>query len=198
MHKVALEKPSFSLRAANFFGVLGYITLLIEWVWAICLLAYPMIKSGNLDWIMPAQSPTPSPVATPAPANGATMVIGIVITIICICITVYALYTMPKTVGKAGAHLTHKAADSIVPAITHHKQVTKKNRLKITFRAIIGVKLAAIVLPVMAVIIVPTFAVLSKDIVLLSTFFIASWALFHFAIQVAITKLAKLNPDEVW
>lgn len=198
MHKVALEKPTLALKAANFFGVFGYISLLIEWVLLICIIAYPAIKNGSLNWIMPAKNPTPAPIINPAPANDVTMLVGIIITVICLGIAVYAIYTIPRSIGKVGAKITHNAAATVVPALTHHRKITKKSRLKLTLRTVTVIKLTMLILPLAVVLVVPSFTALSKDVVMLTTLFMASWALFNFTIQLTLTKFAKLNPDQVW
>lgn len=198
MHKVALGKSSFSLKAANFFGVFGYISLLLEWTWVVALLAYPAIKDGSLDWIMPEKNPNPSLVMAPIQANNVTVLVSIIVTVACLGIVAYVLYNMPKTIGRVGAKLTHGAADSVVPALTHHRKITKKARLKLTFRTIIAVKCIAILLPVLVVVMAPSFAYLEKSIAIIVTVYLASWALFDFAVQFVITKLAKLNSSQVW
>lgn len=198
MHKVALKKPTFAQNTANVFGVLGYISLLIEWVWLACIVAYPVVKDGRLDWLMPTSNPESVTMFAPAPPSAAAMIIGIVVTILCLGVVLYSLYTLPRSIGKVGAKITHAAADSVLPVLTHRRKITKKLRRKLTLRTITTIKFLLLIAPVLIVFIVPSFSALSKDIVTFTTAFLAAWAFVYFLVQLAITQIAKLSPDHIW
>lgn len=192
------QHKTFATNVANAFGFLGYLSLLLEWVLAICIIAYPFVQNGGLDWIVPAHNPEPTPTMVPIPASPLTLVVGIVATIVSLGIMVYAIYKLPQAVGKTGAKVTHKAARVIAPVITKHRKLPKKALRLLTFRTVIAIKVIAALLPLAVVVAVPTFLVLSKDIVVVITTFFAGVALVNFCIQYGLTKLKSVDTTAIW
>lgn len=192
------QHRTFATNVANTFGFLGYLSLLLEWVLVICIIAYPFVQNGGLDWIVPAHNPEPTPTMAPIPASPLTLVVGIVATIVSLGIMVYAIYKLPQAVGKTGAKVTHKAAHVIAPVITKHRKLPKKALRLLTFRTVIAIKVITALLPVMVVVAIPTFLVLPKNIVVVITTFFAGVALVNFCIQYGLTKLKSVDTTAIW
>ena len=199
MHKVNFEKPSIALKFANFFGVFGYLFTFLAWLWAGGLVAYPLFESGKLDYLLPdtttTHSPTPTTLQIP---QEVTLIIGIIVTIVCFGIMIYALYSLPRTIGKTGSTVTHNAARALVPVVTQKKKVSKKKARTLTSRITNTIKILLIVIPVLVVLLIPEFSALQKNVVLATTAILSVLALFNFGIQLIIAKASKLNPDQIW
>lgn len=196
MHKVALKKPPLALKFANFFGSLGYVSLLFEWMWTFGLSLYPAAK--YFEFLLPDKSPLPTPEPYFTANSTVALVVGGIITIICLGLVAYALYAVPRSIAQTGARATVVAARTVMPALTHHRPVSKKAKKRLTFLVVTYIKVAAIALPLMVYLFVPEFTMLSKQIVGIVAVFFAAWAAVNFGVQLSITKLAKLNSDLVW
>ncbi len=162
------------------------------------MLLYPLIQQGTFRWLMPAQPAQPAPVVAPAAVTPLTILIAALVTVACLALAAYALYKLPSQIGKAGARATHSAAQVIVPAVTHHKPISKKTWRRLSYQVTTALKLVAIILPLATCIIVPEFSALQKDVVVITTIFFAAWAVFDFALQFIITRLQQLDTTKVW
>lgn len=196
MHKVALQKPPLSLKVANFFGTLGYLTLLFEWFWVFGLLLYPSLK--NIPLLLPEKAPQTqhAPLFSINPTLGLT--IGAIVTVLCVVMVIYALYTVPRGIAKTSSRVTRQAVAVVIPTIVHHKPISKKESRRLTFTAMIIIKIAAITVPLVGCLVTPVVSGLSQQIVAITALFFAFWVVFHFGIQLAITKIAKLNTEQIW
>lgn len=199
MHKVNLKKPSITLKFANFFGAFGYLFTIINWLWIVGLATYPLIQSGSLDCFIPQNTaPAPPVTTTPLIPQQVALTIGIIVTLICFGIILYALYALPRTIGRTSAKLTHSTTKALVPVITQGKKVGKKEKRAIAFKISSGIKVAAATLPVLVAFLIPDFEALAKDVVTASTLITFAFAIFNFGTQWIIAKAAKLNTDQIW
>lgn len=201
MHSVDTKKTPLLLKVANFFGAFGYISVLLEWAWVIGIIVYPFIVNGSLNWLTnPTAEPQPIPEQTMRlqidPTAG--IIIGVIVTIICIALVVYALFMIPKTLGRGSAAVTRSAAHVLVPAMTHQKHTTKKSLQRLTSRVMTGIKLTAISLPVVASYMVAVPNTLSREIIIICTLFFGGWSLFNFIVQYIVAKSAQLDFDLIW
>lgn len=199
MHKVALQKPPFALKLANFFGAFGYIAILLEWMWLGLIALYPLLQAGRFDFLLPNTAPIPhTPVATPTEQSAAMIIIGIVVTVVCIAITIYALITMPRTIGKTGKAVTTGAVAAIIPRLTHHKKISTKSRRRLTFRLTVMLKSIALIVPLIIVAILPPSSILAKEIAVYACGILAAWGLFNFGVQIALALGCKLDTGKLW
>lgn len=198
MHKVGQQKPPIAQKIANFFGAMGYLSLLLEWFWVVGLLLQPLIVSGTFNWLItpPTAPQTPQPTYSIDPTIG--LIIGIVTTVLCLAVTVYALYFIPRSVGKTGAAVTQLAAKNIAPAITHHKPISKKRAKRLSYQIVTALKFILIALPLFVAFCIPQFAVFTKNIVLTVTLFCAALAVVNFCAQLLVVKVRRLNTDTIW
>lgn len=198
MHKVALKKPPLALKFANLFGAFGYMSLFLEWLWVFTLIFYPLAK--HLNFMLPSKAPIQH--AAPAPlftANATlSLVIGGIVAVACLALVIYGLYSVPRDLAKASSRATHQVARAVLPAITHHKPLSKKQTRRLTYATMNWLKLAAILLPLLAYTVAPGFPVLSKPVVGVIACFFASWAVVWFGIQLTIAKVTHCDTSAVW
>lgn len=198
MHKVSLDKKQpVTLKIANFFGALGYLSLLLEWLWVFGLLLYPQVK--NLSFILPDSAPAqkPQPSLTTIDSTFA-LIIGTVVTMLCLLLIIYTIYRVPREIAKTSSRAAHVAASTVIPSLTRHKHISKKESKRLTFAVVSYLKAAAIILPLLVCVIIPDTLTLSKQIISIVAVFIAAWAIADFGIQLAFAKIAKLDTSKIW
>lgn len=196
MHKVLLEKPPVALKIANFFGAFGYMSLMLEWLWVFGLLLYPYII--NINFMLPDNTPEAPPTPPAAIDSTLALVLGAVVTVLCLAVAVYALYSVPRSIAKTGARAARLTANTVIPTMTHHRHVSKKESKRLTFAVVCYLKAAAIAIPLFACFIMPDTLPLSKQIVNIIAVFFAAWTTINFGVQFAIAKFAALNTDQIW
>lgn len=194
-----MKKPTTRYVAvANLFGTLGYLSVLLQWSWAGLLLIYPLLVAQP-EFLFPKPSPVQPEVMDPMPALTPLMVIiAAAVTIVILIITAITLVQLPKRIGKRGAALTHSAARSALPVLTHHKKITKKERQRLSYRLILLLKLGTVIIPIVAIIFIAPIDHITPIVIWTIMLFCAAWSLTYFAIQQVIAKLARLDTDMLW
>jgi hypothetical protein len=135
---------------ANAFGSFGYLFCFLLWLW-VSMLYLNIIKSAT-SFVSPQNSQTNviyAPTVTILEPIG--MIILAVIVVLMVGVTIYALVMVPKSIVKTSNKIVHKAAEAVAPVVikAQHKQDTKGLRIKITARAVIGMKLSLILIPLL-------------------------------------------------
>lgn len=134
----------------NFFGATGYLFCLLQWFWAVMLYfsvvqtVTTFVASDNPE---PASNAHAAAFTLPDPVN---WTIAIIVTIVMSAITVYALVKLPMKVVKASNRMVHRSAESVAPVIirVQHKKPTEKQRMRITPKIILLIKLFLVVVPI--------------------------------------------------
>lgn len=196
MHKVDRTIPSFALKTANFFGALGYVSLVFEWMWVFGLLLYPAAE--YFKFLVPAKAPTSNHEPLFVIDGTVAMIVGGIITVLCLGMVMYAFFAVPRSVAKTGARVTRITANSVMPTITRHHPVTKKVKKRLTFIVITYIKATVITLPLLVSLFIQGYPSLPGQIISIVAAFFAIWALINFAVQLAVTKIAKLDTNQVW
>lgn len=197
MHKVMPEKPPVALKVANFFGALGYLSLLFEWFWVFGLLLYPQLK--NVNFMLPDNTPAPTPAAPPFTVdNHLALIISVIVTIFCVLLIIYALYQVPRSIAKTGSRAAHIAATNVIPAITHNRRIGKNETKRLAFNVVCTLKAVAMVLPLFACLFIPNTFELPKQIIGIVAMFFAGWVTANFVAQISIALFTKLDTEKVW
>lgn len=182
---------------ANSFGTLGYISTVFQWLWSFLVLSYPLLSAKpDFLFLPPAQSPPPETVGIEA--SPFMIVIAVAATIVILAITVVVILHLPKTIGKKSATFTHTTAKTILPVITHHKKVTKKKRIELSYRIIIGIKLFLITLPLLALPFAQHISTISTDVIWAVAVFCASCSIVYFAVQQLVAHVTRLDKEKIW
>lgn len=192
------KKSALSSRAvsiANVFGTLGYISIIFQWLWTLLIVCYPLIISDH-SVLMPNGQPQPT--TTPDDISPVALVFAITSTVVVMIITVVMLVRLPKQIGQRGAKITHHAAEVIMPVITQKKVVTKKKRAKLSYRIIISLKAAAIILPLFGLLFTPSTVPLESAVIWALGIFCASWSIAYIGIQQVIGLITKTPRHKLW
>lgn len=181
---------------ANTLGTLGYISIIFQWLWSLIVVANPLL-SGDLHFLIPT-SPTPAPIVPSTSPSPFMVGVVIVFTILIFAMTLYVLWKLPKSIGRRAGYTTKHAADALVPLITHRHAPTKKERLKLSRRLVLIIKLTAILLPLIALLWASPIGELTRDIILVVGLFCASCSLLYFGLQLLCAYVWKLPSDRIW
>ncbi len=197
-----------SLKIANFFGGLGYIAVVVQWMWSVGLLLVPLGRDGYFDIFLETGSPrNGEPISIGADRVAGALpdwfstVIAIVVVIAVVALTVYALVSLPRLFGKAGKAVTQSTANVVIPRVEKHRHITlskpQQRRLRLTITW--SMKLALIIVPPL-LLLVFGFAIedLSPRIALLASLLMAGCSLLWFGVQFAVATLRKLPARQLW
>lgn len=140
------------LGLANFFGGIGYVFLILEWL-VLVLTYFYWVQSWNIVKDMGKDTPPPAPVVDPVSTNDGSLlyvIIGAIITVFMIVLALYAFIKLPSMIVKTSRQVVHKTAAFTAPAALHiqRKKVTKKNRVKIAPKLVIILKVVFILLAI--------------------------------------------------
>lgn len=132
------------------------------------------------------------------PLSPVVFIVAVITTLLVLALTVITLVSLPKTIGNSGAKTTHTVAHVIIPTVTHHKKISKKRYISLSYRIVIGLKYMMTVLPLALLAFAPTIASLSQKIIIAVGLIAASFTVFYFSIQILLVVLLKVEKKRVW
>lgn len=194
-HKKKRQTPA---TAANVFGTLGYLSVLLQWTWTLLLLCYPLITADHSFFLPDTPTEPFHPTNTAVTSSPITAVIAIAVTAFILVATVIVIARLPKQIGKRGAQITHQTADSLIPIVTKHKPLPQKKRRALSYRIILIAKATAILLPIVGLIWTESPYPLTDAIVWTIGIYCAAWSVAYFAVQQVIGLLGKIDTRQLW
>ncbi len=198
-HKHMAKRNGF-LTTANLFGTLGYGSLLIQWMWTLIIVGYPLLsREASFFYLSPEvrqpaeSSPIEFGIFTPV-----ITIIMLVITALILVMATYAVIRLPKTVGKTGARISHQTARVVAPRLPHKKRVTKKAQIKLSYRIVQILKLSAIILPLVLLLFTPGGTQLTPELTMFVGGILALFSACYFGIQAIVVDVFGIPKDNVW
>lgn len=193
-----MNLPRWRYTLTNAFGTLGYLSGILQWVWTAIILCYPIV-STNPSPLFPAPVHHASP---STPSFGAftpvVFIAALLTTLLVLALTVITLIKLPKTIGTSGAKTTHTVAKAIIPTVTHHKKIPKKQYLTLSYRIVLGLKYIMTVLPFVLLALAPATGGLSTRIIMTIGVFTTAFTLFYFSIQAILVEVLRVDKKKVW
>lgn len=200
MSKTRQTEKSGWQKFANFFGVLGYITIIMEWSWISALYLPLLIENDSVrSFLLPSKDATqPAVTATQNEPSLLLMILALIITAFVIIGSAILLIRLPMKVAKTSHKAAEKTAIAAIPVLVHHKKVTKKKKKLLTARIIAWLKLIAIILPLVALAGMLVIKLqIAHDLFILVTVSFALVALISFMAQYSIALWKKIPSDKV-
>jgi len=201
-------KKLLKTRIANAFGVLGYLSCTLQWLWVIVLyssliqvIANFFIENGT------KQESLVSPINSSSLASGNdTNVIFAIIsaTVVClfIVLSLYMIVKIPASIVKTTRNTIHKAAESATPLVSEiqNKKDTKARHKKLSYQIVFVIKIILVVAPV---IICYFTRFLDKQIFsynggIIISLWLALISLTFFIIQYFLARLFLIDKKEIW
>lgn len=151
------EKMNFKRSIANFFGAFGYLSCILQWLWAV-MLYFSLIESAVLFFSSPASD---SQIIKPIPAtanvittinsgpNIFSIIIAAIVIAIMVALTLYIFIKMPSIIIKTSKKVVQETADNVAPLVLRiqHKKDTKGNKIKLTPILVIIMKIILVTIP---------------------------------------------------
>lgn len=181
----------------NAIGALGYISNLVQWMWALLIVAYPLLTTGSL-WMLPEPSVAPAQPVMFVPTGPLAVILAALITLSVVIMAVYMIFLIPRSVGKAGAKVTRTVAKATIPAVTHHKKISAKERKKLSYRIVLLLKLSSTVLPLLLTALLPSVAPIDHNAAVGAAIFLSVVTGVYFAIQYALASAFRLDKSAIW
>ncbi|MFZ1258804.1 MAG: hypothetical protein WAQ25_05030 [Candidatus Saccharimonas sp.] len=183
----------------NSVGALVYMSLLLQAVWAVIIIGYPLIISTDRSWFFPSApstSPPPTPISPEfSPVIGA---ITAVIAVAFILLTIIVFIRLPKAIGQQGAKATRVASQSLVPMVTQHKKIPKKRFITLDYRLTVAIKIAVSVVCFLVLFAAPPIASLAHSLILVAGLFLLLCTLCLVGLQAALVALFNVERKKVW
>lgn len=185
------------LIAANTLGTLGYISIIFQWLWSFLILVYPVLIAQP-DFLFPADRPTFIQDDTSIAASPLVVAIALAATVVIMAIAAVVLFRLPKTIGKKGAHITKSAASTVIPAVTHHKKLSKKKRIQLSYQIILGIKLLLIITPLVALPFAQPIQQIDTEVIWAMALFCATCSSAYFLLQQLIARITRVDVEKLW
>jgi hypothetical protein len=144
-------KRTIKKGIANTFGSFGYLFDFLQWIWVGALylsviqsLSSIISSSGGED----VERPIGLSLTLPSPLT--TVMVGAIV-VVMLAITVYAFVSLPRSIVRASNKMVHKTARTMAPVVmkAQHKQDTKRNRIKITVKLVVALKVLLTLIPLL-------------------------------------------------
>lgn len=185
---------------SNSFGVLGYLSCCLQWVW-ILVLYFDKYKETLMSFSKTENTEGYLPNFTIQLPEVVTLVVGSIIVVLVLCLTVYVIIKIPSTIvntsKKAIRDTAEKAAPLAIKAM--HKKQTKKLRLKITYELIIVIKTVLIIIPI-ALTYAHQFSgnqQIDYEIVKIVGCFLSAFSAVTFGIQYILSLMLSVKRDDI-
>lgn len=193
---MAINKIHLSI--ANSFGALGYISMIVQWLWVLVILGYPLLLHNDFSFLLPR----PSAASPPAPIDYGwftpyATIIVIAVTVLTLCATLYVLVRMPYTVGRRSSGVVRKTAEVLIPVITH-RPLTKKQRYRLTYRVTWWVKILLVLSPLLLLVFASSETGIDQRAVGMVGMFCAACSALYFCLQRLLQYIWKLDPRLLW
>lgn len=191
----------YALGVANTFGAFGYISCLIQWMLVFVVLVLPLLANDTFrNFFLPTHSSPSAPAAqlNLPPFLQSVLLVGAIV--FSLGIIVYAIVSIPRTVGRTGRKVTHIAADiAVTRVIQPHAPMDKKQQKTLIERITWSIKLIMLALPLLLLLIptTPRYGVTYEHLLLLGVY-CASMTLIWFTLQYIVVHAVKLKPHDVW
>jgi hypothetical protein len=180
----------------NVLGTLGYISIIFQWLWSFVVVANPLLSS-DLHFLIPT-NPAPAHI-TPNTSPSPLMVgVVVVLTVLIFAMTLYVIWKLPRAIGSHAARTTKRAADALVPLVTHHHAPSKKERHRLSRQLVLVLKLVIVLLPFIALLWANPIGELTRDIILVVGLFCACCSLLYFGLQWLCARLWNIPPEHMW
>lgn len=200
----AQTAAGFKTGLANFFGGIGYMFLILEWM-LVALAYFYWIQS--LSFVQDFKNHNPVPVApvVDSPSNDGSLIyliIGGLITAFMLGLAIYAFIKLPSMVIKATKRVVHTSAEFTTPTALHvqHKKDTKKNRKMMTPRLVLIFKGVFIILAAVLMLLSQLLPVqkLEFSLMLISGLWLLGFSVLCFMLQYVLARLFRVDARRLW
>lgn len=187
----------------NTFGAFGYSSVIVQWMWTIITIGLPVLTHDVTKQVfLPRQSseptPTVEPIALPGPIEQLIIIASIVLAI---GVMIYAIYAIPRTVGRVGRAVTRGSAQKVATRVEHRHQqpMSKKRQRHLLSRLTWTFKYALATIPALLLFIpVDPSVGLNQDVVIVAGLVMFGFSLLWFTLQATLARAWHIGARDVW
>ena len=195
------DKKQPPARLANTFGVLGYVSLCFQWLWASVALLPILMENHTFRALVVPEQATPQRAAPMVDTafSFPLFLMAIAITLVVLTVSVVLLVKLPMSITKVGKKTVHATAHAVVPLVTHGKKLPAKKRRLLTFRWVKIIKFALCIVPVLLVFGSTLFATsqIGDELLVLASACFAIATLFWFSLQYLVARQQKIPGERL-
>jgi hypothetical protein len=191
-------------RIINVLGSLGYISLVLQWLWMCVAVVIPYIASDTslrTLFIPSKNESTPSAVqsTTPLIPEWLGVIIGAVVVVLGVIMTIYALYTLPRAIGRGGKTVTTKSATYVSHHIPHQKPLPPRKQKQFEWHMTWLIKAVLCIVPA-GIVMIPFDLPqsLPHHIVTLTGIIAAACTMLWFLLQYCFARVWHIATSRVW
>ena len=193
-------KPSKTKKAADTFGVLGYLSTILVWLWAGVLILPWLLKLGPVkDIITPTQTSHPIEPLRVSYENPPEWVVFAVITVAFLIVLagIWAALKTPKRYVQSASKATHHTASSLVTHVGRNKKLPEKRRVFLTEQIVFIIKFSSLLLGLAIICAAAAWIPmpLPSGITVIVGAYLGFWPLLWFGLQFVCTRIIEAkNP----
>jgi hypothetical protein len=194
------KRAQRSSRPSNFFGGIGYISVISQWLWSIALILPSILENESLKNLLLPQhtEATQAPVAVFDENSLLMIIVAAVVTLVVLIITIVVLIRLPIALVRTSQKTVTHTVETLIPTITHHKPVSKKKRAILSTKLRVYIKLALCLVPVIPLVFVSTATIgLDSSIALLVGTILAIGSTIWFLLQYSVAKMLKIPFEQL-
>jgi len=200
MTKPKRRTPKIRKLVVTTLGVLGYLSLLFQWLWVVALYLPLLLRSDLHDLFIPRPDTSQSTLHA-IKIGGPDMLwlaIGIAVTAVVLIATIIILARLPMAIAKTGNKASETIAETALPIITHHNKIPLKQKRRLTARLVGYIKFCLALLPLAGLVGLwfTTFD-LPNDIVVFVTLFFTLCTTVWFALQYLFATLLRVPSEDI-
>jgi len=186
------------LFLCNILGSFGYLSNLLQWLWAAIVWMPSIMNSPIQEFLTPNEASPQLPTVSPDAPSMLLIAVAVIVTVVIMTATVVVLLRLPVAIAKTGHKVTKKSADLLLPAVTKHKPATKKQKRHLTIRLIKTTKLALVLLPLVIVLFAYAQELsLEFSLVVFIGGLLAISSLMWFAVQYIIAHFLRVSVEKL-
>jgi len=195
-------RNNFKKHVTNFFGALGYMLCSLLWLWTV-MLYFSWIEKIVVIVSPNVENPVVEPSVVVNSSSGMLpMFFAIAVTIIMAAVTIYIIIKIPSVIINTSKKVVHNTADNVTPIVLkiQHKGDNKKNRIKLSFKLVLVIKILLIVIPIILTFCSQFIEKQLFDLFLATyvSFWIASLCVLFFAFQYFLASLLSVKRQDLW
>lgn len=184
----------------NFFGGLGYLSVILQWLWSAALLLPALLANEAIkDFLLPQPATKTSASVFQFDENSLIVVIiSVVVTIIVLVVSAIILVRLPLSLIKTTRKTVDTTVNTIIPIASHHKKITKKERTVLSVKIRQFLKVAIVIIPLFSLCSLLFITTeLRRDVIILIACLLAIGSIVWFSLQQASARLMHVRQEQL-
>lgn len=188
-------QKSKTTKLADAFGILGYLSCMLLWLWAALLLVPWLSSLSSVKRIIIEQPAPAHPVAAQTNYMPPEWLLYLIVASVFFILLVSIVYVvkLPGKTARSASRVTHVAAHRLALEMVHTPRPAKKRLFELTEAIVWAIKAVLVLVPVMVVAAAEALVVVPFElsVVLAVTLYLVSWPVVWFLLQFIVTAIDR-------